>query len=255
MTQSTVESPPAADPAARPRWRFGDLGRAVDREITRLQGDHIERSSPSARAQLARLRRGLGKTAGSVPDIWESTVGLVPRDLVWDSDEPSRAELAAHAAMTLYALHQQSQDTKMHKPGVGFGTAVRRLAAGDGTKSAAGDGAKSARKEGKEDNAKGGKEDGRKQAVTRRFMAVATAQTINEVLFHVRGLITQLRREKYPLDYAMFAEDVLKLLTPGRENQVRLAWGREFYRTPSADRSDKDGDKAEDTSTPDDNNE
>jgi CRISPR system Cascade subunit CasB len=157
--------------------------------------------------------------------------------------------------MTLYALHQQSQETEMHKPGVRFGAAVRRLAAGDGTKSAAGDGAKSARKDSKADDAKGGKEDGRSQAVVRRFMAVATAQTINEVLFHVRGLITQLRREKQPLDYAMFAEDILKLLTPGRENQVRLAWGREFYRTPPADRSDKDGETPEDSSTSDDNNE
>jgi CRISPR system Cascade subunit CasB len=164
--------------------------------------------------------------------------------------------------MTLYALHQQSHDNdEMHVPGIRFGAAVRRLAAEDGTKGAAGGGTKSGVADGeksaqsKEDEAKGGKEDSRKQAITRRFMAVATAQSINEVLFHVRGLITQLRREKQPLDYAMFAEDVFNLLTPGQENRVRLAWGREFYRTPSAARSDKDGKTPEDSSTSDDDNE
>jgi CRISPR system Cascade subunit CasB len=260
MTQSTAESPPATDSAdrdsagrakptddaARPDWWLRGLGRAVDKKITSLQDEYIAKS-PAARAELARLRRGLGKTAGSVPDIWELTVGLVPRDMVWDGDEPSRAEQAVHAAMTLYALHQQSQDIEMHKPGVRLGTAVRRLAAGDGTKSS--------QKESKEGGGKDRKEDGRKQAVTRRFMAVATAQSIDEVLFHVRGLIGQLRREEQPLDYAMFAEDVLKLLTPGRENQVRLAWGRDYYRTPSAKPADKDGEAPDATSPTDDNNE
>lgn len=265
MTQSTAESPQAAeatDPAkptaaARPGWWLRDLGRAVDKEIKELQ-DRFTEGSPVARAQLARLRRGLGKPAGSVPDIWELTVGLVPEKQASQGNDPSHAEQAAHAAMTLYALHQQSHDNdKMHVPGIRFGAAVRRLAAEDGTKggtkSGVADGGKSAHT--KEDEAKDGKEDGRKQAITRRFMAVATAQSINEVLFHVRGLITQLRREKQPLDYAMFAEDVYNLLTPGAENRVRLAWGREFYRTPSADRSDKDAKTPEDSSTSDDDNE
>jgi len=201
MTQSTVDSPPVEGqkPAA-----LGDLGWEVHKKIEELQREYLAKFS-RARAQLARLRRGLGKPAGSVPEIWELTIGLVPPSLVSRGDAPSRAEQAAHAAMTLYALHQQSQTVPIHKPGERFGTAVRRLRA----------------------------EKSREEAVTRRFMAVATAQSIDELLFHVRGLITQLRREKHGLDYAMFADDIHKLLTPGREIGVRLAWGRDFYRTTS----------------------
>jgi CRISPR system Cascade subunit CasB len=217
MTQSTAESPSrAAGPKSR---RLGELGKALHPKISRLQRDYIAKLS-AARADLARLRRGLGKSAGSVPEIWELTIGLVPSDLT-SAGNPSRAEQAAHAAMTLYALHQQSLEVQVHKRGERFGAAVRRLAKADKRS---------------------------EEAVTRRFMAVATAQSIDEVLFHVRGLITQLRKEKLPMDYAIFADDILNLLTPGRETRVRLEWGRDFYRTASSD--DTGGDDETPDSSP-----
>lgn len=107
------------------------------------------------RADLARLRRALGKPAGSVPEVWAYTVGAVPESLRWDRDEPSRAEQAAHAALTLFAMHQQSMPVPAHMHGVSLGRAVGQLAAG-GEQSA--------------------------DAVTRRFMAVATATSVDEAL-------------------------------------------------------------------------
>lgn len=62
-------------------------------------------------------------------------------------------------------------------------------------------------------------------------MAVATAESMDEVLVHVRGLITQLRSRDIGLDYGRFTDDLANLLTPGRETSVRLAWGRDYYRT------------------------
>lgn len=191
-------------PTTRRRW-LGPLGYALDRRIERLQREYLA-GSAAARADLARLRRGLGKAPGSVPEIWELTVGAVPDELSWDRDEPSRAEQAAHATMTLFALHQQSFPGPAHVPDVSFGAAVGRLATG---------GAAS------------------QDAVTRRFTAVATAESVGEILVHVRGLVTQLRRERRGIDYARFADDIERLLTPGRETQVRLTWGRDFYRTTS----------------------
>lgn len=220
MTQSTTDSSPDT---GRRFGNLGELGKALDPELTRLQEKYLAKCA-TERAHLARLRRGLGKKAGSVPDIWELTVGKVPARMVPADDEPGPAEQAAHAAMTLYALHQQSLTVPMHKPGERFGAAVRRLKA----------------------------DKQREEAVTRRFMAVATAQSIDEVLFHVRGLITQLRRDKHGLDYAMFADDILKLLTPGREIEVRLAWGRDFYRVAFDDEASEPT-SPQDTSTPDNN--
>ncbi|PNE16444.1 type I-E CRISPR-associated protein Cse2/CasB [Amycolatopsis sp. BJA-103] len=201
MTTTDSDSPPGTAEQA-PR-RLGTLGHALDWRLERLQREYM-RGSPAARADLARLRRGLGKPAGSVPEIWELTVGAVPTTLSWDGDTPSWAEQAAHAALTLYALHQQSSSVPAHVPGVSLGTAVGQLRFSDQRS---------------------------ENAVTRRFMAAATAGSMEGVLTHVRGLITLLRGEQRGIDYARLADDLARLVTPGRAHAVRLAWGRAFYRT------------------------
>lgn len=181
--------------------RLHPLGASLDWRLNQLQEEYL-RGSPGARAGLARLRRGLGKAAGSVPEIWDLTI--VPESLSWDRDEPNRAEQAAHAALTLYALHQQSSPVPVHVRGVSFGRAAGRLAGGDGPS---------------------------KEAVARRFMAVSTATSVDEVLVHIRGLITQMKSQQIGFDYAAFADDLHDLLTPGKETGVRIRWGRHFYRT------------------------
>jgi CRISPR system Cascade subunit CasB len=200
MTSIGAEAPVQRQQRSR---RLGPLGSALGRRIERLQAEYL-RGSPGARADLARLRRGLGKPAGSVPEIWALTIGAVPSALTWDRDEPSRAEQATHAALTLFALHQQSMPVPAHVPGASFGHTVGQL-----------------------------RHSGRwsEEAITRRFMAVATAESIDEVLVHVRGLVTQLRVERRGVDYARFADDIVALLTPGKGKSIRLAWGRDFYRT------------------------
>ena len=107
-------------------------------------------------------------------------------------------------AYLTYALHQQAMPVPAHVPGVSFGTAVSKLAASEGSSA---------------------------DAVTRRFMAVATAVSIDEVLVHVRGLVTQLRSRQLGFDYAKFADDLHLLLNPQYTALVRLSWGRDFYRT------------------------
>ncbi len=199
MTPSTTTSRPEHQ---QRRW-LGTLGKALDGRLDHLQADYLA-GSPRARADIAKLRRALGKPAGSVPEAWEYTVAVVPSSLQWDRDEPSRAEEAAHAALTLFAQHQQSMNGPAHQHAVSFGRAVGRLAQ---------------------------VEERSRQAVTRRFMAVATAGSVGEMLTHMRGLITQLRSAQIGFDYARLADDLLGLLTPGRAQRVRLAWGRDFYRT------------------------
>lgn len=202
MTAKTTDARPAQ---SRPR-RLGRLGIALDWRLDRLQSEYLA-GSPGARADLAKLRRAVGKPAGSVPEVWEYTVAALPDSLQWDHDEPSRAEEAAHAALTLFGLHLQSMSSPAHVHGVSFGRSAGRLAHG-GERSEA--------------------------AVTRRFMASATATAIDEVLIHIRGLVTQLRSENHGFDYARFADDILGLLTPQRAATVRLSWGREFYRITNA---------------------
>ena len=125
-TTTDTAEPEGAAHAQRPR-RLGTLGHAIDRRLERLQKDYLS-GSPSARGDLARLRRGVGKGVADIPEVWEYTLTAVPKALQWDRDEPCPAELAAHAALTLYAANQQSMPIPAHRPGISFGRAAGELA-------------------------------------------------------------------------------------------------------------------------------
>lgn len=188
----------------RRRW-LRSLGSALDARLDRLATDYLA-GNPQARADTAKLRRALGKPAGSVPEVWEYTLAAIPASLQGHHDKPSRPEQAAHAALTLFALHQQSMNTPAHQKGITFGEAVARLA---------------------------NSEQRSEQAVTRRFMAIATAGSLDEMLTHIRGLVTQMRTAQIGFDYAQLADDLLTLLDPKHAQEARLKWGRDFYRTTS----------------------
>lgn len=155
-----------------------------------------------ATATLARLRRGSGAEPGSNPLLWEETLGLGAQYSGRD-DKPTAAERSVYAALTLFAAHQQSVSESMHQGGVSFGTAARQLSR---------------------------RETSSEQAVLRRFQALATAEALEEALVHARGLVTQFRTARIPLDYGQFAVDLFDLQNPAHRNGVRLRWGRDYYR-------------------------
>lgn len=146
--------------------------------------------------ELAALRRGLGREPGSVPEMW-----TFYRDLTSDG-RLSRELRAEHAALTLFALHQQSQTVRMHRVGVGLGTAMREL-----------------RRSGKFSE----------PAVDRRFAAAATATSMAELTLHLRGLITQLRAIGQPLDYDLLVADLVNWQHLERTGEVRRRWGGQYF--------------------------
>lgn len=191
--------------------RLKELGELVHCRVAQLQAKQLARSA-SARATLAQLRRAVNKEPGSVPEVWEFTLAGVRLPSGYADEKPAPVEYAAHIAMTLYAVHQQSRPVGMHQRGHRLGTAVRWLA-------------------------KGMTDD---VAVTRRFQALGTAQDLREVTYHARGLIGQLRAASIPLDYGLFADQLLLLQDPRTAGGVRLTWGREFHRTTKPDALDTD---------------
>jgi CRISPR system Cascade subunit CasB len=179
----------------------------VGSRIGKLQRGYLANRSDAV-AALARLRRGVGKPAGSVLDIVEYTHaeeflhGWDDRDDGSGDDiSPSYAENAAHVTVTLYAVHQQSQRNAMHVPGRRFGTSVRRIAPDP-------------------------RPDG---PVARRFAALGTADTFAELSHHLRGLVQLMRAERIPLDYGQLARDLWLWQMPDRAPRVRLRWGRDFH--------------------------
>lgn len=174
----------------------------VTMKVSALQSRYCNDDSAAA-ASLARLRRAVTTAPGADSNVWGEIFEGMPPALLGRGDEPSRHEVAAHTAITLFAIHQQSKRVPMHQRGVGFGAAVQRLASlGHGSEN----------------------------AVMRRFQAIGTASDLNETTHHARSLITQFRSAGVALDYGILAEDLSDLQLPSRADRVRLRWGRQYYR-------------------------
>ncbi|AWE43358.1 type I-E CRISPR-associated protein Cse2/CasB [Actinobaculum sp. 313] len=163
---------------------------------------------------MAKLRHAAASAPGEVPSVWDLTAvdpakyanGTERSGRV--GDQPTPEELAAHTVMTLYAVHQQSRQQGMHRPGWGLGYAARELI---GT---------------------GDEEQASKRA---RFDALVTSSTTAELRRHLRTFISLLRTEEIPLDYAMLADDLISFQYPGGPKEVRLRWSRQYYRIPPQD--------------------
>jgi CRISPR system Cascade subunit CasB len=164
----------------------GHFRRPIERVLERVAHD------PAA---LAALRRGLGKVPGEAPETWPYTVQA-------SSGAPTD-EAAAHHALTLYAVHQQSQPRLMHqRDRASLGRACARLARVHDSEAAA----------------------------TRRFTAAATADSLDELAVHARGLVTLLRDKAIPLDYVQLYDDLRAWANERQRGRVRRRWGRDFHR-------------------------
>lgn len=189
------------------------FGHAVADRVATLQKLSNEDVSSAVR-RMAILRRASTASPGTVPDVWDDTIGLVPGDAIdMRSDEPSAAEVAVHHAVTLFASHRQGRVEVAHRPGVGPGRAFARLA----------------RKRGENDDDKG---------VRRRFDAMLTAPTAEESARHLRGLIQLLRAENLGIDYGLLAEDLADLWSVANQDRTRLRWARQYSGLPPSSGDD-----------------
>lgn len=209
MTDVEIDAVTAEEPAPRPNeghdglnWRRA-LSVKVASRVATLQSASVNDASWAV-ARLAQLRRAVGMEPGSIPDVWDDTIGVVPEGSVGRGDAPTAAELAAHHAVSLFALHRRGRIKAAHKPGRGLGEAVGMLAA---------------------QRTGGGSED---QGVRRRFDALVTASTPDEGAYHLRGLVMMLRDADIGLDYGSLAEDLAGLWTPSLSDGVRLRWARQY---------------------------
>lgn len=178
----------------------------VERQLTRLRflPEHAQK------AELANLRRGVGRTPGDLPELWGSFLLGMPEELQSATGDPTPGEWAVYLALTLYALHQQGHSLpaeNMHKPGQGLGLAVRKLVKAD--------------------------EDPAKSSILKRFNMLATANTMPEISHHLRGIVQLLRSESIPMDYVRLATDLYYLQFTESAPRVRLKWGQDFYKEPA----------------------
>lgn len=192
----------------------------ASRRVSAIQSDYLsEGRKPKGARKLAVLRRAVGKDPGVIPETWSLEFDEIPNCLMGQRQDPSTGELAVHGALTLYAVHQQSQTKKMHVSGKehSLGVAVRSLVEKEAAKH-------------------GSLEPGE---LPRRFAAMVTAQSITETIHYARQIVQQLRSASIPLDYGLLAQQLYDLQNPYRADAVRLSWGRDYARSqqPVSDES------------------
>ncbi|MFF3432342.1 type I-E CRISPR-associated protein Cse2/CasB [Streptomyces sp. NPDC002602] len=238
MTESAPQIPAPAPPPEQPPMRstvktkeLGPLGQAVAQRIRVLQHDYQHDNSQAVQA-LARLRRGVGRQATEMPDLW----GLVGMEQFYaaqayrmDEAEALRAERAAHVAVTLWALHQQSNRTKrMHvSGGASLGAAARRLMPGNDSD----------------------------ESIRKRLTRAGTATSFDVLAQRLRELVVLLRTAEIPLDYGLLAEQLHQWQRPGGASLVRQAWGRTFHAfRPATDSGRPPGEMADEAAAEADTN-
>lgn len=163
------------------------------------------RETSSGKALLAKMRRSIGKPLSETVEIWPFIFEALPEEFI-EKDEESAIILT----LQLYSLHQQGVEAsviygreksvdKVHT----FGKSLSVLRT--------------------EDN---------KVAVDRRFNTMITATTFEELIYHLRHLLMLLKSKfkETKVDYAQLADD-LYWFSLGFDENIRLKWARDYYRT------------------------
>ena len=183
------------------------------KRLTQQKVEHLLTEGAWSRAMLAKLRRGIGKQPGELPELFEILFSDMPEELYGQGDEPSYAEWAIYISLTLFALHQQGKDKD--RP-MSAGGKIEGKNTGNSLGAAVG----CLVKQDKE----------REPAIKRRFDAVLTSNEFTEFAHHARSLIQLLRGGDITLDYPRFAVDLYWYQFDEIRNRIRLRWGEDYYR-------------------------
>ena len=170
-----------------------------------------QRETSGGRAMLAKLRRGIGRTPGEIPELWGAFLSGLDESLYGQNGNPSRAEWAIYLSLTMFALHQQGSAESVQQENVSLGKAAAGLI----------------------DRSKD--EDEERKRIMQRFGSVITASDMSELSHHLRGMIQILKANNVHLDYVRLAGDLLDFQHQDSRRKVQLRWGEDFYNTAQSE--------------------
>ena len=197
MSTSAPDKPRTTE-APTPEWLFAQTLSVLQSQYARSGG---EPPTPRAAATIAALRRADPGKVMQSPATWDILYRTFPEGDLGSGEDTSPRERAAHAALVLYAVHQTSQTHGVHRPNVRLGQALGRLP--------------------------GAKDE--HSPVLRRFSSLIAATTFEATTYHLRSLISLLRRDDIALDHVRLYLDLIDLQNPAKAPGVRRQWGRDFF--------------------------
>lgn len=163
----------------------------------------------SSKAYLAQLRQSINRDIYAAAGVFPLIFSNISDQHLGQSGHLTDGERAIITTLQLYALHQQGKtshvnivdNTKEGKSARNVGAVLNSLRTDENTK-----------------------------AVDRRFNAMITANSFEELIIHLRHLITLLKsRSQSKVNYPQLAVD-LYFYQKGSEDNLRLKWSRSYYR-------------------------
>lgn len=159
----------------------------------------------STKAHLADLRQSVNKDVHLATGVFPLIFSNIPAEYLGRSGALTDAERAIILALQLYALHQQGKEQNVNAQADAkerdLGASLNSLRFADDS-----------------------------QAIDRRFNAMITATSFNELANHLRHLIKLLMsKTETKVNYAQLAQDLF-WFQKGQASGIRLKWSRSYYR-------------------------
>lgn len=159
----------------------------------------------SGKAMLAKLRHSTGRPMSETIEVWPIVFDYLPEKFLGTGVRVTAEEMAILTTLQLYALHQQgnkenvilnNESEKWHN--IGYSLSALRT-------------------------------DNDRTASDRRFNALVTSTTFEELSHHLRQMLKLLKaKTNAKIDYAKLAEDLYWFIR-GYEDGIRLDWARAYY--------------------------
>lgn len=166
--------------------------------------NHLDTSK--GKAQLANLRNSIGKPLSQTVGVWPIIFENLPEEFLSKHGQATYEEKAILNTLQIYALYQQGKSEKTSLEGEDrywkdLGYSLRNL-----------------RRASEET-----------RAIDRRFNAMITATTFEELVYHLRQLIKLLKsKTEAKINYPKLADDLYWYLR-GYDEDIKLRWSRRYY--------------------------
>ncbi len=179
----------------------------VTARILSLIANNLQASS--TKAYLAGLRQSINKDVHLATGVFPVIFSNIPAEYLGKYGSLTAEERSIILTLQLFALHQQGKDqnvnvqadSKAETTSGNLGASLSSLRVGDDS-----------------------------QAIDRRFNAMITATSFNELANHLRHMIKLLKsKTETKVNYPQLAQDLF-WFQKGQQSSIRLKWSRSYYR-------------------------
>ncbi|MBP2016154.1 type I-E CRISPR-associated protein Cse2/CasB [Anaerococcus degeneri] len=168
------------------------------------------RENPGTKAIFANIRNSINKDSSVNMDALAYVFQNIPEEFLGYNKNLNDYEKSILTAVQMYALHQQAKVESVLKLDYKEGERRQNL----------GDSLNSMRKNNDED-----------KAIDRRFNAMITSSSFEELSHHLRQIIKLLKaKSEAKVDYASLADDLYWFLKNQREG-LKIKWSRSYYKS------------------------